>query len=161
MSSFNPDRRTVLKASGLTIAALAGCLSGGDSSGENGDENANESDGKNGGDTYKIDPGTTIEFEANTAGWKGLAPSAIDGVENPTLVLKEEKDYEIGWTKNGGSMEHNFMIWNDSEKVVKDYETEMASEPGDDQMLKITATSEMAYYRCRPHTNMQGDIQIE
>ncbi|MFC4541953.1 hypothetical protein ACFO5R_08445 [Halosolutus amylolyticus] len=157
MTTFDHDRRSVLKLSGATIATAlaAGCL--GD------DENERSDDTETGGGSdgpYEIEPGERITFRGEVGGWIGLEPVAIEDVTNPTLVLEADGDYEIGWTE-GDNTPHNFLLWDENEDVVEDYETEQVAEPDDDQILEITATDEMAYYRCEPHQNMQGEIQVE
>lgn len=148
-------RRTVLKAAvaSAAITVAAGCLSGGDDT--NGDD-AGDGDA----DGFEIDPGSEILFEGKTSGWVGLEPAEIEGEKNPTLVLRDGEDYEIGWTEGDGSR-HNIEIWDDDGDVVEGHETALTNDPGDDQLLSITATEEMAAYRCRPHSSMQGEIRVE
>jgi hypothetical protein len=147
------SRRTVLKAAGgsAALALVAGCLSD-DESDDNGDDDGGNDDG------FDIEPGTTIMLEGLTGGWEGLEPEAIAGESNPTLVLQEGETYEIGW-EPGDSVEHNIEIWDADEDVVGEYATELTSDP--DEVLEFTATDEMAYYRCRPHSGMQGEIRVE
>jgi hypothetical protein len=119
--------------------------------------------GGSGGDggVSEIEPGTDIEFSAQTSHWEGLAPASIDGAENPTLVLQAGEDYTIGWTEGDGGG-HNIEIRDESDAVVDDLSTEVVSEPDEDQILAITASSEMAQYVCDPHENtMRGDLQVE
>lgn len=142
-------------------ALLAGCMRGGPPGG--GPPGGGPDDDGNGGDgsEVEIDPGTDIEFSAQTSHWEGLAPSSIEGAENPTLVLQEGEDYTIGWTEGDGGG-HNIEIRNENDAVVDDLSTEVVSEPGGDQILAITASSEMAQYVCDPHeTTMRGNLQIE
>lgn len=146
-------RRTVLKAAGAsTLAvAVAGCT-GGDDDGDT--ENGDESD-----DGYTIEAGETIMLEGQINGWTGLQPEAIDGVENPTLVLEDGEEYEIGW-EPADSMEHNIELWDENEELVdEEYKLELTSDPGDP--LSFTASEDIAYYRCNPHSNMQGEIRVE
>ncbi|WP_339103954.1 hypothetical protein [Haloterrigena salinisoli] len=147
-------RRTVLKAAGAsTLAvAVAGCT-GSDDDGDS--ENGDESDDG----TYEIDAGETIMLEGQISGWTGLQPEAIDGVENPTLVLEDGAEYEIGWEPGDGS-DHNIELWDENEELVdEEYKLELTNDPGDP--LSFTASSEIAYYRCNPHSNMQGEIRVE
>ncbi|SFC33649.1 Tat (twin-arginine translocation) pathway signal sequence [Halobiforma haloterrestris] len=155
------SRRTFLKAAGAAGATVlvAGCSGNdGDGDGEDETENGNEDDG--GSDGFEIDPGTQIELDGQTAGWEGLAPGDIEGEQNPTLILQEGEDYEIGWTQGDGS-QHNIEIRDDGGDVVDDLSTEQVAEP-EDQWLEFTASSEMASYVCNPHeTTMIGDIVVE
>ncbi|MFU8868875.1 cupredoxin domain-containing protein [Natronococcus sp.] len=80
--------------------------------------------------------------------------------QNPTLILQEGEEYEIGWTEGDGTR-HNIEIWDEDGDVVEDYETDLTDDPGDDQILSITAAEEMAAYRCRPHGSMEGEIRVE
>ncbi|WP_321112635.1 plastocyanin/azurin family copper-binding protein [Halorussus salinisoli] len=140
---------------------LAGCMRGGPRDG--GPPGGGPDDDGNGGDGggVDIDPGTDIEFSAQTSHWEGLAPSSIEGAENPTLILQEGEDYTIGWTEGDGGG-HNIEIRDENDDVVDDLATEVVSEPDEDQILEITASSEMAQYVCDPHQNtMRGDLQIE
>ncbi|WP_233710740.1 cupredoxin domain-containing protein [Natronococcus pandeyae] len=146
----------MLKAVGASaaVAAFAGCLSDDDDGAddeENGDDDA-------GGDGIEIDPGTTIMLEGITGGWEGLEPEEIAGETNPTLLLQEGETYEIGWEQGDGS-QHNVEIWDADEEMVEEYGTELTGEP--EEVLEFTASDEMAYYRCDPHPNMQGEIQVE
>ncbi|ELZ13309.1 hypothetical protein C477_22675 [Haloterrigena salina JCM 13891] len=147
-------RRTVLKAAGAsTLAvAVAGCTGGDDDSD---DENGDES----GDDTYEIDAGETIMLEGQIGGWTGLQPAAIEDVENPTLVLEADAEYEIGW-EPGDSASHNIELWDENEELVDEaYKLELTSDP--DETLSFTASEDIAYYRCNPHSNMQGEIRVE
>ncbi|MFC3959326.1 PKD domain-containing protein [Halovivax cerinus] len=147
-------RRAALRA-GATVAtvSLAGCGGGGGggpSGGGNGD----------GGGAIEIEPGTQIELDGITAGWEGLAPSAIEGSTNPTLSLVEGETYEIGWTQGDGA-NHNIAIHDDNEEVVDDLATEIVSDPGDGQWLEFEVGSEMTTYICEVHpTTMIGDIEL-
>lgn len=154
MTTFETNRRTMLKMSGASIATalVAGCL------GDDDDDDADENGGDDG--PYEIEPGEQITFSGAIGGWEGLKPAAIEGETNPTLVLEAGETYEIGWTEGDGTP-HNFVVWDDDEEIVDDYQTEQVAEPDDDQLYEITATDEMAYYRCEPHENMQGEIQVE
>lgn len=157
MTSTDHDRRTVLKAAGasITLAFAAGCLGNGNGNGDddNGDGNGDEG--------FVIEPDTRIMLDGQTAGWEGLEPAAIDGETNPTLVLEEGAEYEIGWTEGDG-VDHNIEIWDENDDVVDDLQTEWTSDPGDDQILEFTASEEMASYVCDPHfTTMIGDIRVE
>ena len=151
------SRRTALKLTGAAAltATVAGCSSGDD----DGD------DGGNGDDGYEIEAGETITLEGETTGWIGSTPSEIEGVENPTLVLEDGEEYEIGWEQGDGG-EHNVVLWDENEEPVGEYytgddPTDTTDSPGDDDFFTFTASDEIAYYRCDPHPNMQGSIEVE
>ncbi|EMA45741.1 twin-arginine translocation signal domain-containing protein [Halobiforma nitratireducens] len=161
MTVHEDNRRTFLKAAGVTGAAVlaAGCL--GDDNGDDGDDGDDGNGEDDGPDGYEIDPGTAIELDGQTPGWVGIAPGEIEGEENPTLILQEGEEYEIGWTEGDGSP-HNIAIWDDDGDVVDDLATPEVSDPGDDQWLEFTASDEMAEYVCEPHeTTMIADIVVE
>lgn len=42
-------------------------------------------------------------FERDTSGWVGTEPEEIEAEENPTLILKEGEEYEIGWEQGDGA----------------------------------------------------------
>ena len=143
-------RRTALKATGASTIALvaAGCLSD-DEDGDSDDDS----------DEFEIDPGTTITLEAHMSGWKGLEPAAIEGETNPSLVLEAGAEYEIGW-EQGDGRQHNIELWDaDEELVDDDYATDLTDDPA--ETIAFAATDEIAYYRCNPHTGMQGEIRVE
>ncbi|AGB15170.1 Copper binding protein, plastocyanin/azurin family, protein exported by TAT pathway [Halovivax ruber XH-70] len=152
------NRRTVLKATGASLAAvtLAGC---GSSDNGNGDGSGGD-DNTGGGDEYEIEPGTEIMFAGLTSHWEGNAPPEIEGTQNPTLVLTEGETYTIGWDEGNGAG-HNIELRDDSGSVVDGLETDLAMEPGDDQILEFEATSEITTYRCQPHSGMEGSIVVE
>ena len=155
MAQDNPvSRRTALKLTGAaaSTALIAGCSGGGNGNG-NGD----------GSDTVEaeISPDTRIDFSGQTTHWLGLAPSSIEDAENPTLILQEGATYEIGWSE-GDDATHNMEVRNDSDEVVDDLATDQVAEPGEDQFLEFTASTEMTQYVCRPHsTAMVGEIRVE
>ena len=163
MTDYN--RRTILHAAGAsTLAvAVAGCLGDDDNGDAAAGDDTGDDDGDDdgGADGFEIDPGTEIVFDGLTQGWVGLEPSAIDGEENPTLVLQEGEEYTMGWTDGDGS-QHNIEIWDDGGDVVDNLQTDLTADPDDDQFLEFTASTEMAEYVCEPHaTTMIADIVVE
>ncbi|PGF16038.1 hypothetical protein CP556_07845 [Natrinema sp. CBA1119] len=110
---------------------------------------------------FEIEPGAEVLFSGETVEWVGLEPSRIEGISNPTLVLEAGEEYTIGWTENNGSM-HNIEIWNDDEEVVNGLETELVTDPGEEQKMTVTASEEMTLYVCHPHNNagMRGSIEV-
>lgn len=149
------SRRRMLKLAGVatSTAIVAGCS--GDGGGNGGGNGGGGSDG------YKIEPGTQLDFSGQTSYWEGLAPSSIEGEQNPTLILQEGEDYTIGWSEGDGAA-HNMQIRNSNDEVIDDLTTgEPVPDPGDGLFFDFTASSEMARYRCEPHPNMEGDLQIQ
>jgi hypothetical protein len=153
MVQLSSSRRRLLKAAGASVVAvtLAGC------SGSNGDDEESDDD-SGGGDGFEIEPGTTIMLDGYTGGWEGAEPSEIEGETNPTLILEDGETYEIGWQQGDGSR-HNIVLWDADQSTVEDYETELTDDP--DGTLEFVATDELAYYRCDPHSAMQGEIRVE
>ncbi|ELY29235.1 hypothetical protein C500_10975 [Natrialba magadii ATCC 43099] len=159
MSRDNPlSRRTALKLTGAAAATalVAGC-SDDDTDDENGAANGDEN-----GDDIDVEAWEdvdTIELDGLTAGWEGVAPDMIADEQNPTIVLFEGQEYDFTWY-NQDSGTHNIVIWDENEEVVEDYQTDEVND--DEQTLSgVVATEEMAYYRCDPHNQMQGEIQVE
>ncbi|ELZ12315.1 blue copper domain-containing protein, partial [Halovivax asiaticus JCM 14624] len=101
-----------------------------------------------------------ILFKGMTTHWEGKSPSGIEGEENPTIALTEGETYTIGWDEGDGQP-HNFQIRNGSDEVVGDYTTDTTPDPGEAQVYEIEVTSEMAAYRCMPHPNMEGTIEVQ
>ncbi|WP_254532552.1 hypothetical protein [Natrinema gelatinilyticum] len=152
----------MLKLTGVatSTAFVAGCGgSGGNGNGNGGGGNGGGGNGGGGGG-IEIDPGTEIEFSGQTSYWEGLAPSSIEGEQNPPLVLQEGEDYTIGWTEGDGAA-HNMEIRDSNGEVIDDLTTgDPTSDPGDGQFIDFTASSDMATYNCQPHPNMEGELQI-
>jgi hypothetical protein len=126
---------------------------------ENGEDPAEEENGNGNGET--LEPDTRIEFDAQTPGWIGMEPEEIADEENPTLTLQDGESYEIGWEVGDGAT-HNIELVDENDEVIEDYETEEATEGGDEQFLEFDATDEIAEYVCRVHPEtMRGTIEIE
>ncbi len=176
-------RRRLLRSAGVAVAgaAVAGCLDqhsagdGGDDDDSNDDKSAADdpdddgTDGENGSaddsndddSPVAIDPGARIEFYGDSLGWEGVEPAAIEGLQNPTLVLEAGETYEIGW-HDGDIAQHNIELWDADDALVEDYQTRVVAEPETPQFLEIEATEEMAYYVCEPHdAAMRGEIVVE
>lgn len=96
-----------------------------------------------------IEPGTRIELEAQTTDWVAVAPSKIEGFENPPFALEAGESYEIGWTAGDGGT-HNLEIVDADGTVVGDLATERIHWGDGEQWFEFTATEEMAAYRCGP-----------
>ncbi|NGM69746.1 hypothetical protein G6M89_12125 [Natronolimnobius sp. AArcel1] len=103
---------------------------------------------------------TEITLEPQTAGWIGVEPTHIEGVENPDLVLEEGREYTIAQEGGDGAM-HDLQLWDEDEAVVDDYATELIDDPDARQELSVTATEELAAYVCEPHEmTMRGEIEV-
>ncbi|ELY95570.1 cupredoxin domain-containing protein [Natrialba taiwanensis] len=112
-------------------------------------------------DDEAIEPETRIELDAQTPGWVGIEPEAIADEDNPTLTLQDGETYEIGWEEGDGAS-HNIELVDENDEVVDDYETEEATEGGEDQFIEFDVTDEIVEYVCRVHPNtMRGEIEIE
>ena len=111
---------------------------------------------------FEIEPGTEVLFRADGLSWVGNRPSTIENVENPTIVLTEGEPYTIGWNGNPHGGYHNIAIYDGTGNVVDDLKTDVTTDPGDDQRLEFTASSEMDEYGCQPHysAGMAGSIKI-
>jgi plastocyanin len=108
-----------------------------------------------------LDPDTRIVLEALTEGWVGVEPEEITDEENPTLTLQDGESYEIGWEEGDGAS-HNIELVDENDEVIEDYETEEATEGGDDQFIEFDATDEIVEYVCRVHPEtMRGEIEIQ
>ncbi|WP_290811148.1 twin-arginine translocation signal domain-containing protein [Halovivax sp.] len=158
MTTFEADRRTVLKASGASLAAvlIAGCS--GDDDDDDGDDDGVDDNGDAG--AIDIDPDEEIVLEGITGGWVGIAPSQIEGEENPTLGLQEGETYSIDWEQGDGS-QHNIEIWDADGDVVGDYATDLTGSPEDDDPLEFEVSGEMAIVRCQPHPAMEAPIEVQ
>lgn len=156
------SRRRYLKVAGATgaVALVAGCADD-DPVEPDDEEPVDDEDEDDDVEGFEIEPGTDIEFDAQTPGWVGIEPGEIDGEENPTLVLQEGEDYTIGWPEESDGAQHNIEIRDEDDEVVDDLQTEIVEEPGEDQVLEFTASEEMVTYICEPHaTTMVGDLEV-
>ncbi|WP_323171769.1 plastocyanin/azurin family copper-binding protein [Natrialba sp. PRR66] len=180
MSNRNQRRRTVLRTVGATAGTVlaAGCLSGAD----DGNGTENETETQNGGENGTTDDDADAEDEGETDqhvnpeawtdvetielrgvmnGWEGVAPDPIAGETNPTLVLFAGQEYTFTWT-NADGRPHNIELWDETGELVDDdYGTDLMQKQGETQTLDgVTASEEIATYRCKPHDTMEGDVRI-
>ncbi|WP_054862330.1 hypothetical protein [Natronolimnobius baerhuensis] len=103
---------------------------------------------------------TEITLEAQTAGWVGVEPAHIEGVENPELVLEAGREYTIA-REDGDGLVHDLRLWDENDELVDDYATELTEETDVRQELSVTATEELAAYVCAPHEmTMRGEIDV-
>lgn len=155
MARDNPiTRRTAMKVTGAAAATalVAGCSDESDSDDDD-DDSSNEDE------SFDISPDEQIELNGQTGGWEGIAPSSIEGVQNPTLALQEGEEYEIGWTEGDGST-HNIATVDSDEEVLDN--TDRTDDPGDGDFLTFDASEEVAGYICEPHSgSMNGNIELQ
>ncbi|MFB6130163.1 MAG: twin-arginine translocation signal domain-containing protein, partial [Salinigranum sp.] len=85
--------------------------------------------------------GVDIRLGGHIPGWKGMAPSAIQGKENPTLTLTAGKKYTLVW-KNLDGAPHNFTIEDAGGNVM--VRTSIVSTEGNTQKVTFTAKQSMA-----------------
>ncbi|ELY70193.1 hypothetical protein C488_19307 [Natrinema pellirubrum DSM 15624] len=61
--------------------------------------------------------------------WESVAPSQIEGVENPTLTLRKGENYTITWTEDEQGA-HNLAVYGDGESAgVGPTEVSSANDP--------------------------------
>ncbi|WP_090504972.1 hypothetical protein [Natronorubrum sediminis] len=164
------SRRTVVKASAVTVGVLgmiAPATGDDHHDDDRHDDHHDEDDHHDRGDDtdtddeFEIEPDTTIMFEGETAGWIGVEPEEIEGEENPTLVLEEGEEYEIGW-EQGDDASHNLELVDEDDEVVDEHETEVTDDPNEDDTFEFEATDEIVEYVCRQHPDtMRGEIRVE
>ena len=85
-----------------------------------------------------------------------MAPSGIEGVNNPTLSLEAGKEYKIIW-HNVDEKAHNVIIEDAEENNL--VRTEIITTGT--QEFTFTATPEMTSYYCEVHpSGMRGDVEV-
>jgi plastocyanin len=100
----------------------------------------------------------TYRFGGEVQAWRGRAPAAIEGEDNPTLQLEAGTDYEVVWENLDGAP-HDFTIQDGNGNAV--VATDTVSEEGETATLTFTASPEMAQYICTIHpSTMVGSIQV-
>ncbi|MDG5758771.1 hypothetical protein QA600_05395 [Natronococcus sp. A-GB1] len=165
MPRTNPrSRRSTLRLVGATagVALAAGCTEGtGDGEGE---PDQNESDETVTDEADEDDPDppeddedewedvSTLEFEADTDGWIGIEPEAIEDEENPDIVLYEGREYDFRVTNGDGDV-HNFALWDGSNPVAA---SAFLEDEGETETLVAEATDEVEQYVCETHPDEMG-----
>ena len=167
MGPTSASRRTLLSAvaGSLTAVSVAGCLNG--DAGDDGDDSDESEPVVDAADslTGDTDPDAwrdvdEIRFDSYVGGWVGAAPSAIDRVENPTLVLFADRKYEISW-QNMDSVHHNIAFWDEDREVVDEYTTPGNETAGTVETLEFEATPEMENYLCEHQQARQiGAVRV-
>ncbi|MDG5820548.1 hypothetical protein [Natronococcus sp. A-GB7] len=101
-----------------------------------------------------------IVLEGDADGWRGLEPDAIAGERNPTLVLFENREYEIT-VKNGNGEPHAFVLRDADGAIIERHRTEPIETRGETQTLRVRADLGLAEYACgaRPES-MAGRIEV-
>ncbi|AGB38155.1 hypothetical protein [Natronococcus occultus] len=160
------SRRSTLRLVGATagVALAAGCTEGtGDGEGV---PDQNESDETVSEEADEDDPDppedewedvSTLEFEADTDGWIGVEPEAIEDVENPDIVLYEGREYEFRVTNVDGDV-HNFALWDGSDPVAS---TAFLEDDGASTTFEAEVTTEVEQYLCETHPEeMAGAVEL-
>lgn len=100
----------------------------------------------------------SYRFGGEVQAWRGRAPSAIEGEQNPTLELEAGQRYEVVW-ENLDGQPHDFTIQNDGGTNLA--ATDLVQQQGETASLTFTATPEMTQYICTVHpTTMVGDVEV-
>lgn len=130
-----------------------------DTDGGSGDDSGTETSDEQPLEPADWDGVDEIVLEGTVANWVGVEPAPIEGIENPTLLLFEGREYTIEW-RNGDGLVHNLQLRDDTEESIA--ETELVESKGGSASLTIEATAAMDHYVCEPHApTMVGDIEIE
>lgn len=147
-----PTRRTVLQASALGLAgSVAGCAGASENRQET--ETTTEATGET---TTTRRPDETVVLGGRVEYWYGVAPSSIQGSQNPTLTMQPGTVYEVVWMNLDG-VEHELRIFDaDDDEVAS---TDTASAVGETSSVVVEATESLARYDCEYHPeSMQGQI---
>lgn len=100
-----------------------------------------------------------IVLEGTVRNWVGVEPAPIEGLENPTLLLFEGREYTIEWI-NGDGVPHNLQIRDEDDDAL--VETDLLDQEGASESLTVEATAAMDSYVCAPHeSTMAGAIEVE
>jgi glucose/arabinose dehydrogenase len=97
-----------------------------------------------------------FEFGGGIGGWRGRAPEAIAGEENPTLELEPGETYTVAWENQDG-FQHNFVIIDGAgNEVVR---SPIIEQEGFVQTVEFEATEAMTEYFCEIHPrSMRGAV---
>lgn len=144
-----PTRRTLLQTSALGLAgAIAGCAGA--------SESRQETETTPEATTTTPQPDDTIVLGAQVEYWYGVAPSSIQGTQNPTLAMQPGTVYEIVWV-NLDSVGHRLRVFDADDNVVAT--TEAVSTVGETTSVVLEATESLARYDCEFHPqSMRGDV---
>lgn len=112
------------------------------------------------GDTQTTTAGeaTPIALGGRVDYWLGLAPTAIEGQQNPTLQLRAGEQYRLTWVNLDGER-HRWQIEDEAGNPLQ--RTDPARRFGATRTVTFEATEEMAQYRCEYHPErMQGTVEL-
>lgn len=173
MRSNRYSRRTVAKLAGTTTVAalLAGCP---DNNNDDVDDEPDDDPNDDEPDVDAEDPEELADeeewqdvdefyFEGRIEAWTGVEPEFIEGLDNPTLLLFEDQEYDFTWINEDGA-NHNIAMWDQEEDgdVVDDFATEIMGDEGEEQTLEsVEPTDEMTHYVCEVHPTTQiGPLEV-
>ncbi|UPV74492.1 hypothetical protein M0R89_00120 [Halorussus limi] len=150
------NRRTLLRAS---VIGVAGSIAGRVGASENRQETQTTNERTQETTTVAQDPDETIVLGGQVEYWYGVAPSSIQGRENPMLAMEPGTVYEVVWVNLDGE-EHELRIFDGNDEVVA--ATESASEVGETGSVVLEATEQLARYDCEYHPeSMRGQVRTE
>ncbi|MFC4448262.1 cupredoxin domain-containing protein [Halorussus aquaticus] len=146
------ERRAFLRASAIGVAgSIAGCAGASDNRQE-----TETTTGTARETTTAREPDETIVLGGQVEYWYGLAPSGIQGRENPTLTVQPGTVYEVVWVNLDGA-EHELRVFDADGQVVA--ASESAAEVGARRSLVLDATERLARYDCEYHPqSMRGQV---
>lgn len=108
--------------------------------------------------TTSTDEATPIVLGGRASYWLGLAPSPIEGEQNPTLQLREGERYRLVWVNLDG--ERHELLFEDDEETVA-HRTETAERVGETRSVAFEADESLARYRCEYHPEqMVGSVEL-
>lgn len=141
----------------------------GNESEEPGNETENETGGEN--DDSENETGNetgnaqtqAIRLGAETAGWKGQAPSDIEDETNPTISLQAGTSYDLTWENLDGE-EHELIVADADETEIQS--SGESEQEGETVSMTVNVTQEMAgqsgIYYCEYHPEaMRGEFSVE
>ncbi|WP_276278915.1 hypothetical protein [Halorussus caseinilyticus] len=147
-----PTRRTVLRASALGVA---GSIAGYAGASENRQETETTTEGT-GETTTARQSDETVVLGGQVEYWYGLAPSEIQGRENPTLTMRPGTVYEVVWVNLDG-VEHELRVFDGNDEEV--VSTSSSSAVGASRSVVFEATDRLARYDCEYHPeSMRGQV---
>jgi plastocyanin len=149
-------RRTLLRASAIGLAgSIAGCAG----ASENRQQTETTTGGAQETTASAQDPEETIVLGGQVEYWYGVAPSSLQGRENPALTMEPGTVYEVVWVNLDG-VEHELRLFDGNDEV--DAATESASEAGESRSVVLEATEQLARYDCEYHPErMRGQVRAE
>lgn len=151
MTGSKQTRRTALRAIGATVAATGLTTTSAAQGNETDDGSDDRGDG--GTDQWPIILGGRTEY------WFGIAPTEIEGVENPTLNLEDGREYVLVWINIDGA-EHELVFETEDGDELE--ASEGAETAGEAVSMTFEANEEAAEYYCEYHPeSMRGDVEFD